>query len=123
MMASEKIFDYLDSNPVQVDLRREIEIIQNKLLDTETQYKKLRNKMQSQNTEAESANQTDLNLLLEKTENALQNEKYLNQKNKEKLDNMRTVERKLRLEVTALKDSVSKYENHYIPKLKETKKY
>jgi len=27
MMASEKIFDYLDSNPVQVDLRREIEII------------------------------------------------------------------------------------------------
>lgn len=36
MMASEKIFDYLDSNPVQVDLRREIEIIQNKLLDTET---------------------------------------------------------------------------------------
>ena len=27
LMASEKIFDYLDSNPVQVDLRREIEII------------------------------------------------------------------------------------------------
>jgi len=27
MMESEKIFDYLDSNPVQVDLRREIEII------------------------------------------------------------------------------------------------
>jgi hypothetical protein len=47
----------------------------------------------------------------------------LNQKNKEKLDNMRTVERKLRLEVTSLKDSVSKYENQYIPKLKETKKY
>ena len=34
-MAADKIFDYLDSNPIQVDLRREIEIIQNKLLETD----------------------------------------------------------------------------------------
>ena len=38
-MASEKILDYLDSNPVQMGLREEIEELQNKYNELNNQYK------------------------------------------------------------------------------------
>ena len=59
MMKSDKISSFSDSNPIQLTLREEVELINQELTDINTKYKELVERFYSQNKDNDSKNQLD----------------------------------------------------------------
>ena len=121
MMQSDKKEQFAVNNPVQMTLREEIEIIYSELNKLKEQNQQLANQFYDNKDDSKGAeNQAQQIEKLERQLNIMDIE--LAEK-KKSIKNWEAKNQQLRAQLRDAEDKNNKYENFYIPKLKETKKF
>lgn len=123
MMQSDKLNVFAETNPVQLTLREEVEIINQQNSDLQQKIKKLQDQIYSKNKDNDTKDIKDEEAKFKKMESDLCIAQMQLGEEEKKCKNLESHQVQLKSSLRNAEDKVSRYETWYIPRLKETKKY
>ena len=123
MMKSDKLSKFSDSNPIQLTLREEIECMNQDLNELNGKYKDLVEKFYSQNKDNDSKNQLDQQEKIIDLEKQISFRDIDLQEQGKKIKNFESQFVQQKTSIRQAEEKISRFENWYQPRLKETQKY
>lgn len=119
----EKVKEFYDNNPVQATVREELQGARIEIDDLKRDNQQLKQSKFGHMGESEQNSEQNKEAKLKKALDDLEFAKYQISEKDKVIESLRTEKLQLKRGLKDFEEKANKYENNYIPKLKETKKF